>query len=37
MRLVLEAGDLVRRHAAQNDLGAFGHGLDDDEVAEAFQ
>jgi hypothetical protein len=37
VRLVLEAGYLVRRHAAQDRLGAFRHGLDDDEVAEALQ
>jgi hypothetical protein len=37
MCLVLEPCDLVRRHAAQDYLGAFGHGLDDDEIAEAFQ
>ncbi len=35
--LVLEPGDLVRRHPAQDDVGAFGHGLDNDEVSEAFQ
>jgi hypothetical protein len=37
VRLVLQPGDLVCRHAAQDGLGAFGHGLDNDEVAEALQ
>jgi hypothetical protein len=37
VRLVSQPRDLVRRHAAQDGLGAFGHGLDNDEVAEALQ
>ncbi len=35
--LATHAGDLVRRHAAEDGLGAFRHGLDDDEVAEPLQ
>jgi hypothetical protein len=35
--LVLQAGNLVRGHAAENGLGAFRHRLDDDEVAEPLQ
>ena len=37
VRLVLKPCDLVRRHAPQDGVRAFRHGLDDDEVAEAFQ
>ncbi len=35
--LAAHAGDLVRRHATEDGLGAFRHGLDDDEVAEPLQ
>ncbi len=35
--LNVEPGDLVCRHAAQNGLCTFRHGLDDDQVAEALQ
>ncbi len=35
--LVAHAGDLVGGHSAEDGLGAFGHRLDDDEVAEALQ
>ncbi|MCY1232637.1 hypothetical protein D9M72_451390 [compost metagenome] len=37
MGLVLQAGDLVGGHPAQDGLGALRHRLDDDEVAEALQ
>jgi hypothetical protein len=35
--LVLQPRNLVRGHAAEDGLRALRHGLDDDEVAEAFQ
>jgi hypothetical protein len=35
--LALHPGDLVGRHAAEDGLCAFRHGLHDDEVAEAFE
>jgi hypothetical protein len=35
--LVAHPSDLIGRHAAKDGLRALGHGLDDDEVAEAFQ
>jgi hypothetical protein len=35
--LVLQPGYLVRRHPAQDGVGALGHGLHDDQVAEALQ
>ena len=37
VRLALHPGDLVGGHAAEDGLGALRHGLDDDEVTEAFQ
>ncbi|MDI2033407.1 hypothetical protein PJL15_00504 [Paenarthrobacter nitroguajacolicus] len=35
--LVAHPGDLVLRHSPQDGVGAFGHGLDDDEIAETLQ
>jgi hypothetical protein len=37
MRLVLQPRDLIGGHPAKDGLRAFGHGLHDDEVAEALQ
>jgi hypothetical protein len=37
MGLVLQPRDLVLRHPAQDGVGALGHGLHDDQVAEALQ